>query len=33
LKPVWRKYGTPLIVILLAIAVLVTITRNWNGHA
>ena len=31
LKPAWRKYGTPLIVILLAIAVLVTITRNWNG--
>src|SRR5215471_11067901 len=30
LKP-WQKYGTPLIVVLLAIAVIVTITRNWNG--
>jgi membrane fusion protein (multidrug efflux system) len=27
----WGKYGTPLIVVLLAIAVIVTITRNWNG--
>src|SRR5215475_13535058 len=31
LKPAWQKYGTPLIVILLAIAVIVTITRNWNA--
>jgi membrane fusion protein (multidrug efflux system) len=31
LKPAWQKYGTSLIVILLAIAVMVTITRNWNG--
>ena len=31
LKPAWQKFGTPLIVVLLAIAVLVTITRNWNG--
>jgi membrane fusion protein, multidrug efflux system len=31
LKPAWQKYGTPLIVLLLAIAVIVTITRNWNG--
>jgi membrane fusion protein, multidrug efflux system len=30
LKPAWQKYGTPLIVLLLAIAVIVTITRNWN---
>jgi membrane fusion protein (multidrug efflux system) len=30
-KPAWEKYGTPLIVVLLAIAVIVTITRNWNG--
>jgi membrane fusion protein, multidrug efflux system len=30
-QPAWRKYGTPLIVILLAIAVIVTITRDWNG--
>ena len=27
----WQKYGTPLIVTLLAIAIIVTITRNWNG--
>jgi FHS family L-fucose permease-like MFS transporter len=31
LKRAWSKYGTPLIVGLLAIAVVVTITRNWNA--
>jgi membrane fusion protein, multidrug efflux system len=31
LKSAWQKYGTPLIVLLLAIAIVVTITRNWNG--
>src|ERR1044071_2531615 len=31
IKPAWHKYGTPLIVLLLAIAVFVTLTRNWNG--
>lgn len=31
LKPAWLKYGTPLIVLALAIAVIVTITRNWNS--
>jgi membrane fusion protein, multidrug efflux system len=31
LKRAWQKYGTPLIVLLLAIAIIVTITRNWNG--
>jgi membrane fusion protein (multidrug efflux system) len=31
LKPALQKYGTPLIIVLLAIAVIVTITRNWNG--
>ena len=31
MKPTWKKYSTPLIVIALAIAVVVTITRNWNG--
>jgi membrane fusion protein, multidrug efflux system len=30
-KPAWQKYGTPLIVVLLAIAVIVTITHNWNA--
>jgi len=31
IKPAWHKYATPLIVLLLAIAIIVTITRNWNG--
>src|SRR5499433_2923804 len=31
LKSAWQKYGTPLIVLLLAIAIVVTINRNWNG--
>src|SRR5215467_11536681 len=31
LKPAWQKFGTPLIVLLLAIAIIVTITRNWNA--
>ena len=31
LKPAWQTYGTPLIVVLLALAVVVTITRNWNA--
>src|ERR1700760_1528758 len=29
--PKWKKYGTPLLVLLLAVAVLVTVTRNWNS--
>jgi membrane fusion protein (multidrug efflux system) len=37
LKTAWQKFGTPLIVVLLTIAVIVTVTRNWNawegGHA
>jgi membrane fusion protein, multidrug efflux system len=35
-KPKWQRYGTPLLVVLLAAAVVFTITRNWNtwegGH-
>ena len=31
LKSSWQKYGTPLLFLLLAIAVIVTIIRNWNG--
>jgi membrane fusion protein (multidrug efflux system) len=31
LKTAWKKFGTSLIVVLLAIAVIVTVTRNWNG--
>jgi membrane fusion protein (multidrug efflux system) len=30
-KPKWRQYGTPLLIVLLAAAVIVTITRNWNA--
>jgi membrane fusion protein (multidrug efflux system) len=30
-KPAWQQYGTPAIVVLLAVAVIATITRNWNG--
>ena len=30
-RPAWQKYGTPLIVLALAVAVIVTITRNWNS--
>jgi membrane fusion protein, multidrug efflux system len=29
--PSWKKYGTPILVLLLALAVLVTITHNWNS--
>ena len=31
LKPALQKYGTPLIVVALAVAIIVTITRNWNS--
>jgi membrane fusion protein (multidrug efflux system) len=31
LKTAWQKFGTPLIVVLLIIAVVVTVTRNWNS--
>ena len=27
----WRNYITPLLVLLLAVAILITITRNWNA--
>jgi len=30
-KPAWQKHGTSLIVILLAVAIVVTITGNWNS--
>jgi len=29
--PKWRQYGTPILVLLLALAILVTVTRNWNS--
>jgi membrane fusion protein (multidrug efflux system) len=31
LKPAWQKYGSSLIVILLALAIVVTVTGNWNS--
>src|SRR5712691_402079 len=31
LKTVWQKYGTPTLVIMLAVAIIVTLTRNWNA--
>src|SRR5260370_1145918 len=27
----WQSYTTPIIVVILALAVLITITRNWNA--
>ncbi len=30
-KPKWQKYGTPVLVVVLAAAVIFTITRNWNS--
>src|SRR6201987_3164367 len=30
-KPAWQKYGTPLLVVLLAAAVLFATRRNWNS--
>ena len=30
-KPKWQKYGTPVVVVLLAAAVVATITWNWNA--
>ena len=32
LKPKWQKYGTPVIAILLALAIVFTITYNWNSR-
>jgi membrane fusion protein, multidrug efflux system len=29
--PKWQKYLTPILILLLAIAVVVTVTRNWNA--
>jgi membrane fusion protein (multidrug efflux system) len=30
-KPKWQKFATPVLVVLVAAAVVVTITRNWNA--
>ncbi len=29
--PKWQKYGTPVLVVLVAVAIVFTITRNWNA--
>jgi multidrug resistance efflux pump len=29
--PRWQKYGTPILVLLLALVVLFTVTHNWNS--
>ena len=31
LKTVWTKFGTPVLIVALAIAIIVTLTRNWNA--
>ena len=31
LKTTWRRAGTPLLVVLMALAIALTITRNWNA--
>src|ERR1700723_1073617 len=30
-KATWQKYGAPVLVLLLALAVLIALTRNWNA--
>src|SRR6185503_2613056 len=31
LKTAWQRFGTPLLVVLMALAITLTITRNWNA--
>ena len=31
LKAAWRRFGTPVLVLLMALAIALTITRNWNA--
>jgi len=31
LKTAWRRFGTPVLVVLMALAIALTITRNWNA--
>ena len=31
LKAAWRRFGTPLLIVLLALAIALTLTRNWNA--
>ncbi len=30
-KAAWRRFGTPLLIVLMALAIALTITRNWNA--
>jgi len=31
LKAAWRRFGTPVLVVLLALTIAITLTRNWNA--
>ena len=31
MKTLWPRFGTPVVVLLLALAIVVTLTRNWNA--
>jgi membrane fusion protein, multidrug efflux system len=31
MKAIWQKFGTPVLVVLLAVAIVLTMTRNWNA--
>ena len=31
LQAAWRRFGTPLLIVLLALAIALTLTRNWNA--
>ena len=31
MKALWQRFGTPVLVLLLALAIVVTLTRNWNA--
>src|SRR4029453_14745813 len=30
-KAAWRRFGTPVLVVLMALAIAITMTRNWNA--
>jgi membrane fusion protein, multidrug efflux system len=31
LKAAWRRFGTPVLILLMALAIAITLVRNWNG--
>src|SRR5215510_12534187 len=31
LKGAWSRFGTPVLVVLMALAIAITLTRNWNA--